>query len=89
MKPAEFPEANTIFGPPDGMAVDQVHPIHSWLGSVNGGSLDGMSLVITAWRPTPEEIEQLKNGGLVYIAMIGGLMPHNLNTDFETARRSG
>jgi hypothetical protein len=83
MTPENFPQANSIFGPPEGMAESQVSQIHSYVGSVNGGSCDGAPVVITAWRPSPEELEVLNAGGLVYLSCLYALPPHFVGVNFQ------
>ena len=53
MNPTNFPQSNTSFGPPPGMDESQVARIHVFVGRMQGGSLDGADVVITAWKPTP------------------------------------
>lgn len=36
---------------------------------------DGVDAIVSFWRPTPEEIEALKNGAVVMLSVIGGGMP--------------
>lgn len=84
MIPATFPEANTFFGPPQGLTESQVKSIPAYLGEAQG-SLDGLQLAVVAWEPTPEELETIKNGGLIYLTCIGGLPPHFLSTNFAHA----
>jgi len=84
MIPAEFPEANQVFGPPQGMSVEQVMPVHAFVGEVHGGSCDGVNMIVVAWRPEPEDLVALCEGGLVYFAVLGGLPPHVVSTTFPT-----
>ena len=84
MIPVEFNEANQVFGPPPGMTVEQVVPVHAFVGEVQGGSCDGVPMVVVAWRPDPEDLAALNNGALVYLAVLGGLPPHVVSTSFPT-----
>jgi hypothetical protein len=81
-----FPESNCVFGHPPDLAESQVMPIPAYRGEVSGGSVDGVKLVIVAWLPTAEELEQLNAGAPVYLSSIGGLTPHFLTTSFEQAK---
>lgn len=85
MQPAQFPEANARFGPPEGMAESQVRTIPAHVRKVSGGSVDGALQMIVAWKPTAEEIAHLSSGGLVYLSCLGGLPPHFITTTFEEA----
>ncbi len=85
MNPTNFPEANAVFGTPKDLAPSQCRAIPAFRGTVDGGSVDGLVFVVVAWQPTPEEIEDIKNGKPVFISMVGGLAPHYLTTDFFAA----
>lgn len=85
MTPANFPEANTRFGPPEGLAESQVATIHAYDGRVRGGSLDGERVVVTAWHPSVDELLQLARGQPIFLSFIGGLPPHMVTTDFAKA----
>lgn len=82
MIPANFPQANTVFGPPSDLDPSQCQSIPAFLGTIGAGNLDGAKTVIVAWKPLPEELAQLNAGGLVYLGCIGGLPPHYLCTKF-------
>lgn len=82
MTPSTFPEANTAFKAPSDSSESQCCTIEAF-----GGSCDGVPMVITAWRPSPEELSELNRGGLVYLTVLGGLPPHFVTTSFDQARR--
>lgn len=82
MNPVSFPEANAVFLPPPGMAESQVMSIPAFQGTMAGGSLDGCPVVVTAWQPTPEELEVLKRGAPVFLSVVGHLPPHFLAVEF-------
>ncbi len=85
MSPSEFPEQNTTFSPPPGYDESQINYIDGYSGKVEGGNLDGMPVAVVAWKPSPEDLQRLLSGGVVYLGVCGGLVPHVLATDFETA----
>jgi hypothetical protein len=86
MSPAEFPQANTKFGPPPDLDGANVGSIRAFKGTINSGSLEGYPVVVVAWKPSEADMERLTNGGLVYLQMVGGgLAPHLLSTTFEEA----
>jgi hypothetical protein len=87
MQPADFPQANARFGPPPGLAESQVRTVPAHLAQVVSGSVDGARQIITAWKPTAEELQKLQNGALIYLSCLGGLPPHFLTTSFEEALR--
>lgn len=59
--------------------------IPAYIGKVNGGSVDGATLVVVAWRPTKAELANLVAGNPIYLSYLGGLPPHFLTTTFEEA----
>lgn len=86
MKPATPPVSSTVFKAPNSLDESQVHAIAAYKNVIPPGSnLDGAAFVTVAWRPTPEELIELNNGGLVYITTIGGLLPHFVTTSFSVA----
>ncbi len=82
---SNFPQANIIFGPPEGMHENQVAKIPAYCGKVGGGSCDGLTLVVTAWRPTVQELVDLNAGTPIFLTFVGGLPPHFVSTRFEQA----
>jgi hypothetical protein len=87
MEPVHFPEVNAKFRAPSDLSEGQCKTIPSYTGTVNGGSLDGMTIVVTAWKPTEWELEQLNAGNPVFLTCIGGLPPHMMTTSFHHAIR--
>lgn len=85
MIPVRFPQANAFFGAPPGLDPSQVEAVAAYSGTAQGGSLDGMPIVVTAWRPSPEDLEALNAGRPIFLTFIGGLPPHMATTDFEAA----
>lgn len=85
MRPEDFPESNCVFGPPAALAESQCHSVPAYKGEIKTGSCDGLKQVVVAWRFTKEEIEVLSNGGLLYLSVIGGLLPHYLSLSFHDA----
>jgi hypothetical protein len=66
MIPVNFPEANSRFGPPAGLAESQVCTIYAYQGIVERGSVEGVVVVVTAWKPTPEEIDRILSGEPIF-----------------------
>jgi hypothetical protein len=73
------------FGPPAGLEESQCRTIPGFIGQVARGSVEGSTLVITRWLPSPEELEDLNAGRGIFISFLGGLPPHLLTTSFEAA----
>lgn len=85
MNPTIFPEANKKFCAPADMDESQVLTIDAYSGQVSGGSLDGCAVVVTAWKPMPDEISAIVDGRPIFISFIGGLPPHYPSMDFNSA----
>lgn len=85
MQPINFPESNTIFGPPSELAETQCMSISAYCGPVVGGSCDGAQICVTAWKPTDQELEDLKLGKPIYLTFIGGIPPHYASLNFHDA----
>ena len=86
MIPSHFPQANERFGPPPGLDPSQIRPISAYHGRVEGGNLDGVEIVITAWQPSPDEVADILAGQPIYLSFLGALPPHMASTDFERAK---
>jgi hypothetical protein len=86
MTPVDFPEANCHPGPPKGYAESQVATISAYAGQIERGSMEGAPIIVTAWRPSPEELAMLNEGHPIFVSFIsGGLPPHFLSVHFECA----
>ncbi len=85
MVPVDFPEANATFGPPAGLTESQVQSIQAYVGQVERGSVEGVSMVVLAWKPTLQEIEVIKRGGIIFLTVLGRCPPHYLSTNFHDA----
>ncbi len=85
MTPTTFPQANTAFKAPEDLHEAQVATIPACRITVEGGSLDGVPVVVTAWALSAAELELLNKGEPVYLTFIGGLPPHMVTTDFHSA----
>lgn len=88
MTPTNFPQANARFGPPETYDESQIATIYAHNRVIQGGTLDGDTQVIVAWKPSAAEAMEIFQGKPIYLSMIGGLAPHCLTTSFEDAIRS-
>ncbi len=80
--PVEFIESNCFYGAPPDLDGAQVATVRAYRGVVTGGSLDGVPIVVTAWKPDANELALLQVGHPIYISFIGGLPPHMAAMDF-------
>lgn len=100
MIPVQPPVYNAVFQPPEGMDHTQVFSIHAYRNAVAPGftqhvfggevkdpnsNLDGAAFVVTAWKPTTEELETLNRGGVIYLSCLAFLPCHFLTTDWRIA----
>ncbi len=43
--------------------------------AIRDETVDGRNHMVSAWEPTPQDIENIKNGGTVYLAILGTVHP--------------
>jgi len=82
MTPTTFPQANCVFGPPPGLDESQCASIPAFRGRFSGGCMDGADVVIVAWHPSPEEIQAITEGDLIYLGFMSSMPPHFVTTQF-------
>ena len=68
---AAFPEENAVLDPPPGVSLEDCQALPVWRGPLS----NGMPVVITCWKPTIEEWEEMKRTGRVWIIVWGESMP--------------
>ena len=85
MSPTRFPQANVAFKHPEGLDESQVRTVMAHTAPVVGGSVDGETMVVVAWQPDPMDIVRIQAGLPIFLTVLGGLPPHFLSTDFDTA----
>lgn len=86
MIPFDFPQANVALGAPRDLDETHIATIPAFMAKIEGQSVfDGSIMTVVAWKPSPDDLVTLLNGGAVYVRMIGGCPPHYLSTTFEEA----
>ena len=76
MVPSSFEQANHIFDKPPEASYDEV----GCLDTFTGLDTEGNMIVISCWKPTKEELEELNRTGRVWCFHWGnGLQPHALS----------
>lgn len=85
MTSTDFPESNKKFCAPADMDSNQVETIHAHVTEIKRGSCDGVPIVVTAWQPSQQEIQEIMHGAPVFLTCLGSLPPHFLTTRFEQA----
>ena len=71
MIPTSFDESNHFLNPPDDMTVDECCALSVCMTK----SEDGLPLVISCWKLTVAELEEIKQTGRVYLGVHGHTMP--------------
>lgn len=80
MIPVKFKQANKTFGPPVGFEESQVMPIPVYVGTIERGAIEGAPVLVTAWLPSPAELQALINGRPIYISFMGATLPPHFPT---------
>lgn len=73
----DFPGSNKVFGPPPGS--ENCGSLHTF---VNGHA------IVSAWRPTPEELEEINRTGMIFTSSLSGLtlFPLYVGSESEVRR---
>ena len=76
MNPQRFAQCNIVMKAPEGM--ENCHDLHA----AKIQYADGLPAVITAWRPTPEELVRINLGEPIWLSLIGETMqPAHIGLD--------
>jgi hypothetical protein len=76
MVPSSFENENIVFDSPPGMSPDECEPVNAFIGT----DPDGVPIVITCWKPTKEELEEIIRTGRIWCYHFGHqLQPHTLS----------
>lgn len=70
MEASAFPEENTVLDAPDGVSIDRCNPLSACRTVMD----DGTPVVISCWRPTKEEMEEMARTGRVWLMIWGHTM---------------
>lgn len=68
---SSFNEANTILDTPEGMTCDQVEALSVAVIDVS----QNQSVIVSCWKVTKEELEEINRTGRVWLCVLGGVMP--------------
>lgn len=71
MVPANFDESNAVLAKPEDMTHDECE----CLSVYRGPNSDGVPIVISCWKVTAEELEEIKRTGRVWLGIVGHTMP--------------
>ena len=82
---AAFDEANINLGSPEGCTEEQVRTIRAWMGKYPDS---GQPVIITCWKPSVADLEEIKKTGRIWLHLWGKVMPPVcLTTDFPFERQ--
>lgn len=71
MVPASFPESNVALDPPPGMSLDDCEA----LSVLRTQTAQGHPVVISCWKLTREELDEVGRTGRVWLLVYGQTMP--------------
>jgi hypothetical protein len=75
MIPCNFPESNGYFDKPDSMSRDECEALSTWTGT----DPQQNPVIISCWKPTKEELEEINRTGRIWCYHWGNfLQPHSL-----------
>lgn len=84
MKFTDFPESNFTFTRPEDMPEEDCGDLKVF----RGVDEKGYPIIISHWKPTPEEIEDIKNGKGIYLNIYGkGMPPVSLQTAYPFVKQ--
>ncbi len=69
MVPCSFEESDCVMSAPPGME-EAVDPL-----SVVMGTMEGVPMVVSCWKPTREELDEITRTGRVWLMILGDTMP--------------
>lgn len=68
--PASFDESTEALSRPTGMTDDECEPLSVWRGKANG-----LPTVISCWKLTQSELDEINRTGRVWMGICGQTMP--------------
>jgi hypothetical protein len=67
-----FDEENAVLDPPAGMTNDQCESLSVWRGRLEKS---GLPAVVSCWKITDKEWEQMRQTGRIWVMVLGETMP--------------
>lgn len=71
MEACSFDESNHVLGRPPGTTAEQCDPLSVWVGKCE----DGLPRVISCFKLTKEELQEINRTGRVWLFVMGQTMP--------------
>jgi len=75
MIPASFDESNDSLSKPNDMSHEQCEALSVWRGNMEVGQGDQLPTVVSCWKLTKEELEEVNRTGRVWLFVVGYTMP--------------
>jgi len=85
MEASGFHESNHVLGPPEGATEEQVHSLACFVGVDEGD----YNVVVSCWRPTQEEINEIQRTGRIWLTVMGNSMPPVRMQAFKPFKKEG
>lgn len=82
-EPSNFDWSNAAYGPPEGMTEEQVQTIFAYHGVDRAYDC---KRVVSCWKLTKEELEEVNRTGRIWLNCLGGLPPHFITGHEEQVR---
>jgi hypothetical protein len=71
MFPTSFDQSNTILDKPQELTRDECQPLNVCLTNLDNGN----PVIISCWKMTKEELEEINKTGRVWLVVLGCMMP--------------
>lgn len=76
--PVTFPESNFVFTKPASMTDEQCSDLPVWLGK----DQEDFPVIISCWKLSKEDLEEIQKTGQIYLSIAGqGMPPVSLFTE--------
>lgn len=71
MLPVDFPERNKVFTKPESMTDEECSDLPVWQGKTT----DNFPCIISCWKFSKEDLEEIQKTGCIYLSITGNGMP--------------
>ena len=75
MVPTSFDESNMVLNRPPDMTDEQCGPLSVWVGNVTGPVGDVQPTVVSCYKLTADELEEIRRTGRIWLGVLGNTMP--------------
>lgn len=79
MLPIDFPERNKVFTKPDSMTYEECSDLPAWVGQTPYAT----PLIISKWKLSKEDIEEINRTSELWLKVVGSVQPPvELSTEY-------